>query len=97
MAVSNCVHEARLRAGYVIGGHWLERALALTAGYLSGLPGLVMGLERRETDYSVELRTAGSRDSGWEWREVVERGRSQLVKPALQPSLQKQGWEGCPP
>ena len=81
---------------YVRGGRSLETALALTAHYLSDLPGLVMDLERWEIDHFVELRMAGSRDSGWELKEVVERGRSLLVKPALELSLQKQGWEGCP-
>ena len=96
MAVENCVREARLRAVNVRGGRSLETALALTAHYLSDLPGLAMGLERRESGHFVELRTAGSRDSGWGLKEVVERGRSRLVKAALQLGRQKQGWEGCP-
>lgn len=96
MAVENCVHEARLRAVYVRGGCSLEIALALTVYYLSDLLGLAMDLERREIDHFVELRTAGSRDSGWELKAVVERGRSRLVKAALQLDLQKQGWEDCP-
>ena len=96
LAVENCVHEAKLRAVYVRDDHSLETALALTAHCLSDLPGLAMDLERQEIDHFVELRTAGSRDSGWGSKEVVERGRSRLVKPALQLSQQKQGWEGCP-
>ena len=96
MAGGNCVHEVRLRAVYARGGHSLGTVLAPTAHYLSDWPGLAMDLERREIDHFVESKTAGSRGSGWELKEVVERGRSRSVKPALQLSLQKQEWEGCP-